>query len=119
MNIYSVYVNRTENNKNPILIPQGFSFIAGVFNALWAMYHKMWLVALFAIIISSLANPAQPSYIVYGLNVGVLFIFGFFASDMREYYAQKKGFELDDIILAASEEEAEVRYYMRSDGDDV
>ncbi len=119
MNIYSVYVNTTENNKNPILIPQGFSFVAGIFNTFWALYHKMWLLALFAVIISAIANPAQPSYIVYGLNVGVLFIFGFFASEMREYYAKKKGFKLDDIILAHSEEEAEVRYYMRNGGDDV
>ena len=119
MNIYSVYTNNEKNNEDPILIRQGFSFIAGFLNVFWALYHKMWLLALFAIILNAIANHIQSTYIIYGLNVALLFIFGFFSSNMREYYAKKKGFKLDDIVLAQSEEEAEVRYYMRAGSQNV
>ncbi|GAB4162921.1 MAG: hypothetical protein Tsb006_1480 [Rickettsiaceae bacterium] len=47
----------------------------------------------------------------YLYDVAILFIFGFFASDFRDYYALKSGFTVSDIIIANNEEEAELRYY--------
>jgi len=113
MNIYSVYTDTTKKKRDLLLIKQGFSFFASILNFAWALYHKMWLIAALAVIASVIANPAQPTYVVYAMNVSTLLIFGFFASDMREYYANKKGFKLCDIVLAHNEEEAEVRYHMR------
>jgi len=112
MNIYSVYTDSSKKKTSPIFIPQGFSVIAGIFNLLWAIYHKMWLIALLVIIANTSSVSAAP-HIVYSVNVAILFLFTFFAGELREYYARKKGFDLSDIVLAGSKEEAEVRYYMR------
>lgn len=113
MNIYSVYADSSKKENTPILIKQGFSFIAGVFNCFWALYHKMWFIAFFTMIVSLLAGTLKISYIFYPVNIAILFIFGFFASEIREHYTEKNGFELSDIILARDEEEAEVKYNMR------
>lgn len=64
-------------------------------------------------IVSLLAETLKISYIFYPVNIAILFIFGFFAGEIREHYAEKNGFELSDIILACDEEEAEVKYNMR------
>lgn len=113
MNIYSVYTDSSKKNNEPILIKQGFSFIAGFFNFFWALYHKMWLIAIFLMIISFTIGTNSPSFIAYCVNLAILFIFGFFASEIREYYAIKSGYSLSDIILAPSEEEAEIKYIKR------
>lgn len=113
MNIYSVYTDSSKKENTHILIKQGFSFIAGVFNCFWALYHKMWFIAFFTMIVSLLAETLKISYIFYPVNIAILFIFGFFAGEIREHYAEKNGFELSDIILARDEEEAEVKYNMR------
>lgn len=115
MNIYSVYIDSSKNDMEPILIKQGFSFIAGFFNFFWSIYHKMWSVAFVMIILNSILGAIEPTYITYSINLAILFIFGFFASEIREYYALKSGCTLSDIILASCEEEAEVKYYTRAE----
>jgi signal transduction histidine kinase len=114
MNIYSVYTDSSKKEKEPILIKQGFSFIVGVFNLFWALYHKMWGIFFALLIISFILGTSSSSAISYNINFAILFIFGFFASEIREYYAVKSGLKLSDVILASSEEEAEIKYYTRS-----
>lgn len=115
MNIYSVYADSSKKDNELILIKQGFSFIAGFFNFFWAIYHKMWSIAIVLMIISFFLGATGPSFIAYSINLSILFIFGFFASEIREYYAVKKGYDLSDIIIASSEEEAEVKYIKRTE----
>ena len=115
MNIYSVYADSSKKDKELILIKQGFSFIAGFFNFFWAIYHRMWSIAIFLMMISFFLGSSGPSYIAYCLNLAILFIFGFFASEIQEYYATKKGYNLSDVILASTEEEAEVKYFERTE----
>ncbi len=113
MNIYSVYTDSTKKKNNPILIKQGFSLVAGIFNFFWAIYHKMWLVASMIFIVALTIGSATSLCLVYSVNVAILFLFGFFSSEIQEYYAVRRGFELSDIVLSQTEEEAELRYYMR------
>ena len=73
----------------------------------------MWFIAFFTVAVSLLIRTLTILHIAYSINIAILFIFGFFASEMREHYAKKNGLELSDIILACDEEEAEVKYNMR------
>lgn len=114
MNIYSVYFDSSKKKNNLLFIRQGFSFTAGIFNFFWAMYHKMWFIVFLMVIISAAISNSATSYIVYSVKVAIVFIFCFFASELREYYAKKRGFALSDIVVANSEEDAELKYYMRS-----
>ena len=113
MNIYSVYTDSSKKDNELILIKQGFSLIAGFFNFFWALYHRMWAIAIFLMILSFIVSADGLSFIAYSISLAILFIFGFFASEIREYYAIKRGYSLSDIILAYSEEEAEIKYIQR------
>ena len=117
MNIYSVYADSSKKGNNPILIKQGFSLAAGFFNCAWALYHRMWFIAFLTLGANFLISALDTSSIAYSMNIAILFLFGFFASELREHYAKRNGLELSDIILAQSEEEAEVKYYARTNNE--
>jgi hypothetical protein len=118
MNIYTIYVILNQDNISPLAVRQGFSLSACILGPLWALYHKMWGIAFLYFILDFLINSSQitPNFILfsYCYNIAKLFLFGFFASELQEYYAKKRGYSLTDIILAKSEEEAEVRYFTRN-----
>lgn len=117
MNIYSVYVKEENETYDLTIIKQGFSIWALIFNVFWAFYHKMWLVisllVLINVVIFSFEVSANLAMLQGAKFITQLFIFGFFASELREFYANKRGLNLDDIIVANSEEEAELKYLTR------
>lgn len=117
MNIYSVYVKDENETYDLTIIKQGFSMWALIFNVFWAFYHKMWLVisllVLINIVIFSFDVSANLAMLQGAKFITQLFIFGFFASELREFYANRRNLKLDDIIVANSEEEAELRYLTR------
>ena len=117
MHLYSIYVRSESKNSDFIIIKQGFSVWGSIFNFFWAIYHKMWIVATFIIMVNFaiilIYDAEKFSMIEYFKYVIQFFIFGFFATELREFYAEKQGMVLDDIILANSEEDAESKYMMR------
>lgn len=120
MNLYSIYANCSDKNSDFIIVKQGFSLTACVFNFFWAFYHRMWLLIFFTAItnfITTFCIKGELSPLIENIKyIAQIFVFGFFATEMREFYAQKKGMRLHDIILASSEEEAQLKYFIRSDG---
>lgn len=118
MNLYSIYASCGDKNSDPVIIKQGFSPIAGVFNLFWAVYHRMWLVVILVMIANFIIISFRESEVISLIGnlkyVLQFFSFGFFATEIREYYARRRGMQLDDIILATSEEEAELKYMTRT-----
>ncbi|MCP5377982.1 MAG: hypothetical protein H6910_02560 [Rickettsiaceae bacterium] len=118
MNLYSIYASCGDKNSDPVIIKQGFSPIAGVFNLFWAVYHRMWLVVILVMIANFIIISFRESEVISLIGnlkyVLQFFSFGFFATEIREYYARLRGMKLDDIILATSEEEAELKYMTRT-----
>jgi hypothetical protein len=118
MNLYSIYASCGDKNSDPVIIKQGFSPIAGVFILFWAVYHRMWLVVILVMIANFIIISFRESEVISLIGnlkyVLQFFSFGFFATEIREYYARLRGMKLDDIILATSEEEAELKYMTRT-----
>jgi hypothetical protein len=118
MHLYSIYTRSENKNLDLIIIKQGFSLSALIFNFFWAIYHKMWLVAGIIMVVNfivfSFQDAENISMVEYLKYAAEFFAFGFFATELRELYAKKRGMELDDIILASSEEEAELKYMTRT-----
>ena len=118
MNLYSIYASCGDKNSDPVIIKQGFSPIAGVFNLFWAVYHRMWLVVILVMIANFIIISFRETEVISLIGnlkyIVQFFSFGFFATEIREYYARRRGMQLDDIILAASEEEAELKYMTRT-----
>jgi hypothetical protein len=124
MNIYSIYTYPNDGFKeqspkkmgNILFIRQGFSVWAAIFNVFWAAYNKLWMIFVLLIILTSIVSAVPVFHMVSVLlNIAFIFLFGFFAPEILEYYAQKRGYELADIVLAENEEVAEVKYLSRID----
>lgn len=73
----------------------------------------MWLIVFITAALSILAFPLEKLRLYYIFDISLLFIFGFFASDFKDYYAYKKGYVLSDIVTAHDDEEAELKYYYK------
>lgn len=118
MKIYTIYAILNQDNISPLIVRQGFSFTACILGPFWALYHKMWGVVFLFCLINFLIQSNQISQhsilFSYCFDIAKIFLFGFFASELQEYYAKKRGYDLTDIILANTEEEAEVKYFMHN-----
>lgn len=116
MKIYSIYTSNKEEEE-PIIIPQERSYIAGIFNILWALYHRMWFVAGVTLIADIALNIAiayiDSKSFFYVAEASLVIIYILFASDLREYSAKRMGYKLSDIIVASDEAEAEMKFYNR------
>ena len=113
MNIYSIYANPQKKDNNFVLIKQGFSFSAAVFNIFWSLYHKIWLPPIVVLLINIFILTLNNDNYVLMASTLTMLVFGIFAVDIREYSLEHKKYFLDDIILASSEIEAELKYLER------
>lgn len=115
MAIYTVH-SKGDPGRDAVFVKDGFSIPAFAFTALWALWHRMWVIAgLFGLLligISSFGAWSGLDETSLGLmNLAVSVLFGFEASDLRRKSLARRGYH--DAGLAAGEtaEEAELRYF--------
>ncbi|AFB31922.1 MULTISPECIES: DUF2628 domain-containing protein [spotted fever group] len=117
MNIYAIYINSTnstQKNNNFIVIEEGFSWIAALLSIFWALYHKMWLVVAITVIAHIIVTAINIEELKFIFKIVLILGFGFFASDIRENYLKRNNYRLEDIIIANSRIEAELKFLKRS-----
>lgn len=118
MNIYSIYIKGNMDDSDPILVKQGFSFIAAIFNIFWSLYHRMWLFFMLGLIVSAIPSFFEGIHffdrLIAVTQISTFLIFGFLNADMREYALEKSGYELYDVVVASDEKEAEMKFFARA-----
>ncbi|AAU03788.1 DUF2628 domain-containing protein [Rickettsia typhi] len=114
MNIYVIYINSTQKNNNFIILEEGFSWIAALFSIFWALYHKMWVVVTITVIANIIITTINIVDLKFIFQIFLILSFGFFASDIRENYLNRNNYQLEDIIIANSRIEAELKFLERS-----
>jgi len=114
MNIYAIYINSTQKNNNFIVIEEGFSWIAALLSIFWALYHKMWLVVAIVIIANIIITTINIEELTLAFKLVLMLIFGVCASDIKENYLKRNNYLLEDIIVANSKIEAELKFLERN-----
>jgi len=113
MRIYLVHVIP---NTHPVFVRDGFSFMAFVFSGFWALWHRMWFVS--AMIFGGLGllellltfiGAADELRIV--MTIGFSLVVGFGAHDWLSSSLLRRGYSLDDIIVASRLEAALRRWF--------
>jgi hypothetical protein len=95
----------------PILLEEGFCWPAFFFSFLWALWHRLWLVA-FLLVLAILAIETAMSQLgasdaVHGaVTLGVAVFVGASANDWRRRDLAKQGYRLTDIVAAGDEDAA-------------
>ena len=104
-----------------IVIKEGFSWAAFVFTALWAFWHRMWLV--FALLLVTgvalefvLALLGADNIATLMIGLGYALLVGYGANDWRRWSLARRGMAQMDIVSAADEDVALHRYVDRNLG---
>lgn len=97
-------------------VKEGFAPAALVFTVLWALWHRMWVVAaaLFAILVAislavSLLNLNSTAASLLEIAVGL--IFGFEARRLWIMSLERSGYRQAGLIEASNQEAAELAYF--------
>lgn len=118
--LYSVHINPEAKRpyETAVFIPEGFNFLAFIFTELWALYHRLWLLAfiitmLFVIIYVLGQDYGFQIMSTFVLQLGIRLMIGFQGHDVLRDYYEKKGYMFVDMVAAHSLLEAELRFYDR------
>ena len=97
-------------------VREGFSWGALLFTFLWAMWHRMWVVAAFLFALSSMLTVAvNLGFLGTGLagllQAGVALVFAFEARNLHAKSLEGVGFRRSGLIQANDIEAAELAYF--------
>ncbi len=117
MRIYTIHLPPRfgHPDADPVTVKEGFNWAAAIFTVPWALWHRMWLVAIgLGVAITAVGaggmllglGPESRAAIVLGYAVLV----GFHANDWRRRSLERRGFD-DAGIVAAPRADAALRRF--------
>lgn len=116
MRLYTVHVNaEAAPDRRLLLVPEGFSLWAAVFTVAWALWHRLWIVAILFILVDVVMMTAMRGIGLDDalhplLTVGLAILFGFLAGDLRRWTLGRGGYELRAVVSGADMLAAERRF---------
>jgi bacteriorhodopsin len=118
--IYTVHIDPSKTNplEKAVFVREGFNLFAFIFGVFWALYHRMWLIAIaLAIVVVSfgLAEEAKALDMVSLTILQIAFnIFvGLQGNDLRRWWLSKRGYIMSDVVVSDNELRAQQRYFDR------
>ena len=116
MKLFTVLEAPDGNPERVAFVREGFSWMALGFTFLWALWHRMWVVAaaLFALS-AALTVAVNLGMLGQGLaalvNFGIALLFGFEARALQVLSLERAGFRRSGLIQASNAEAAELAYF--------
>lgn len=97
-------------------VKEGFAPAALVFTVLWALWHRMWVVAatLFAVLVAislSVNFFDLDAMMASLLEIAISVIFGFEARKLWIMSLERSGYRQAGLIVASNREAAELAYF--------
>ena len=97
-------------------VKDGFSWPAFVFSFVWALWHRLWLVAVL-IFVAEFAVGMLVGFIGFGgfvntiVSLGMALVVGWLANDLLRDHLERRGLTDLGVVIAASGEDAIERYF--------
>jgi len=120
MRTFTIHLRRHGLNPDQdiVILKDGFSWPAALIGGLWALWNRMWWVALGLIAVTAVTNGLGPRMFTDSvspsvLTVAVAVLTGLLAHDLRSWTLQRQGFILSAVISARNSEDALRRYLDR------
>jgi hypothetical protein len=121
MRLYTVHVlpGDPDPGETIVLVEEGFCWPAFLLSPLWALWHRLWLVALLLLAVGAAVSGAAyllgPDPISHGAaSLGTAVLIGYFANDLRRWTLERRGYRLDKVVSGAGADEALGRYLDRA-----
>jgi hypothetical protein len=112
MTTYSIYAKPNDRTAaEAIFLPDKFSWAAFVLTWVWALWNRMWIVAVLALSLMFIASalPAVPQFL---LSLGVSILMGLHGNDLLGWSLTRRGLSEIGQSNGDSLEEAELRFYV-------
>ncbi len=122
MRSYTVHRRRrTLGNPNAeadatVFVREGFSWLTLLSPALWALYHRLWLVLLGFVVaviginlVITVAGFTEAANTVVSVSIHVLFAAE--AQDFRRWTLTHRGYNVTSVVVAKNMDEAKSRYF--------
>jgi hypothetical protein len=111
MKTYSIYAKENDTAAaDAIFLSDGFSWGGFVFTWVWALWNRMWIVAVVVLAVTSVASllpPVQEALLILGINL----IMGLHGNDLLGWSLSRRGYSEIGLSHGSSLEEAELRFY--------
>jgi hypothetical protein len=116
MRTYTIHHRAGANGDDVVVIKEGFSWGAFIFNFLWALWHRLWLAFLVLLVVMLAIDAAAD---LLGLNQALASVIGlavslwvgFSANDWRRRALERRGYELGAVV-AAQDGDAALRRFV-------
>ena len=111
MKTYSIYAKENDTAAaDAIFLSDGFSWGAFVFTWVWALWNRMWIVAVLALAAMAVASALPPlQEIVLALAINILM--GLHGNELLGWSLARRGLAEVGLSQGSSLEEAELRFY--------
>lgn len=98
------------------VIREGFSLPAAAFTIFWALWHRMWIVAVLLFLITVALELGAGALrldpmLMSGAGLAVSLLFGFEARALQAVSLSRAGYRNVGMISAESRESAELQYF--------
>jgi Protein of unknown function (DUF2628) len=109
MATYAVYA-RPDDPLNAVFVAENFSWGAFVFTTFWALWNRMWIVAvvLFALLAMSSALPIPLQFV---FSTCLSFLLGFHGNDLLGWSLARRGYAEIGLATGGNLEAAELNFY--------
>lgn len=99
-----------------LLLPEGFSWFAFLFNVLWLFYARLWFPALGYVALIAASFAAVEAGLLSEVTNGALqlwlqLMLAYHAYDLKGWQLKRRGYRLAGVLAAESEYAAERRYH--------
>jgi hypothetical protein len=120
MKVFTVHTRHggLDPDRDVVLVKEGFSWPAFLFTVVWALWCRLWLVALaivvvevaFNAVLAALgADPASRAAVSLGMAVGL----GLVGNDLKRWTLSRRGYVESDIVTGLDADAAEGRFFDR------
>jgi len=118
MKLYNALVKKNESGKieDIIMIKEGFSWKAFIFNGIWFIYHQLWkeIIILFSISLAfgffaKLSNDFDKA----SLQLALFFMVALNANHWLCDSLKKKGYEFVGIVFGSNSTNAKLRFVQK------
>ena len=117
MRHYTVHLRRhgLDPDRDLVLVKEGFSWPAFFFSVLWALWHRLWLVAgiffLVQLAMSLILAVWVPDPVAaITMSVGTALILAYAANDLWRWALERLGFVETAVVAADDRDGAERRF---------
>lgn len=117
MRVYTVYQPpMIEESAEPVLIKEGFAWWALFVPLLWALYHRVWSMA---VVVLAATAGLEAVLTLIGIDAvghaiataGLSWLFAALANDWRRRALARRGYRMAGVVAAPDVAAAELRWF--------